>query len=191
MDPSYFGSGVIIRDYISTYGTDGLVREILEYGYSHDEMNVLEKEYVTEELMLDPKCLNLDKGGRNNFTRWPEVNMRIGEAMSKARLANPTAWPSRKGQANNKSVKWRLVDPHGQVYEFVGDLSGFCREHGISANTIKKAVSEGWIPKRGSCVGWQAFNLDTGAGTTRGTLNHGLSHSGLNNPWFKSKKDRV
>ena len=185
LDPRYFGSGVIIKAYIKAKGHGQLTRTILKFGYSHEEMNTLEKIYVPEEVLQDPLCINLDNGGRNNFTRYPEVKQRIGQTMSMRRKENPTAWPSRTGKENNKSVNWKLISPAGEEFIICGGLKEFCKNKGISVNTIKKAISEGWIPRRGTCAGWQAFNLDQGIGTTRDTHNHGESHSGLNNPWFK------
>lgn len=43
LDPTYFGSGVIIKDYIKSKGTEGLNRNILEFGKTFEEMNLLEK----------------------------------------------------------------------------------------------------------------------------------------------------
>jgi hypothetical protein len=133
----------------------------------------------------------LDKGGRNKYTRYVEVNMKIGKTISDLRKKNPQNWPSRSGANNNKSTNWKLISPKGEVFVICGGLNNFCESKGISANTIKKAVREGWIPKRGACAGWQAFNLDCGIGTNRNTLNHGESHSGKNNPWFKGKRKEV
>ena len=188
LDPTYFGSGVIIKDYIKSKGIIDLNREILEYGFSWCEMNTLEREYVTEGVLGDPLNINLDKGGRNNYTRSESVNNRISVSMTSARARNPAAWPKIVSKENNKSVNWRLISPAGEVFVFCGDLNTFCTKHNISANTIKKAVIEGWIPKRGSCAGWRAFNEDSGAGTVRETKNHGEAHSGRNNPWFKNRK---
>lgn len=188
LDPTYFGSGVIIKDYIKSKGSSNLTREILEYGSTFDEMNLLEKKFVTENELSDPFCLNLDGGGRSKFSRWPEVNSRIGKTISALRRINPARWPVRIGKDNNKSSNWKLISPIGEIFRFCGGLDEFCKKHNISSNTIKKAVIEGWIPKRGLCAGWLAFNLDTGKGTTRVTANYGESHSGKNNPWYKGKK---
>lgn len=111
----------------------------------------------------------------------------IGETVSKLRAKNPDNWPPRRGKENNRSTNWRLISPAGEIFEFCGGLNEVCDSKGISANTIKKAVREGWRPRRGLCAGWQAFNLDENIGTTRDTLNHSESHSGQNNPWYKQK----
>lgn len=189
LDPSYFGSGVIIKDYIKSKGRDSLVREIIKFGYSREEMNELEGHYVTEDLLKNPLCINLDTGGKYIHSRYPLVNKRIGKTISQKRKTNPKLWKSITGKDNNKSINWKLISPEGEEFIFCGGLNNFCKSKGISANTIKKAVREGWIPKRGVCSGWQAFNLDAKIGTVRNTLNHGNTHSGKNNPWYKSKKE--
>lgn len=187
LDPSYFGSGVIIKDYIKSHGKLGLARKILDFGCSHAELNILEAKYVTLDVLNDPLNVNLDLGGRNIFSRYAEVNAKIGKKISALRKENPDNWPIRKGKENNRSVNWKLISPLGEEFLICGGLKDFCYSKGISANTIKKAVKEGWIPKRGKCSGWQAYNLDANIGTTRNTLNHGINHSGKNNPWFKNK----
>ena len=188
LDPTYFGSGVILKDYIKSKGYLKLTRKILEFGYSHPELNLLETKYVTLSVLEDPLNSNLDFGGRHIFSRYKEVNQRIGKTISKRRKENPSNWPSRIGKENNKSANWKLISPTGEEFLFCGGLNLFCKSKGISGHTISKAVREGWIPRRGVCAGWKAFNLDNNTGTIRDTLNYGESHSGINNPWFKNKR---
>jgi hypothetical protein len=191
LDPTYFGSGVIIKDYIKSKGTEGLNRNILEFGKTFEEMNLLEKKYLTEEVLSDPLNINLDFGGKNNFSRYPEINARIGKTISQKRRENPDNWPVRTGKENNKSKIWKLISPSGEEFLITGGLKQFCLEKGISSNTMKKAAKEGWIPKRGICSGWKIFDLTDNKGTIRNTMNHGINHSGLNNPWHKNKKKRI
>lgn len=190
LDPKYFGSGVIIKDYIKSKGIEGLTRVILEFGKTFDEMNMLEKKFLTEEILSDPLNINLDFGGKNSYTRYPEVNTKIRASISRKRKEYPEKWPSRMGKANNKSKLWKLISPDGKEFLVHGSLNQFCLEKSISANTLKKASKEGWIPKRGICSGWKIFDLTENKGTVRDTLNHGLNHSGLNNPWHKNKKSK-
>lgn len=191
LDPNYLGSGVIIKDYIKSKGKEGIIREILEYGNSRNELNELENKYITSDIINDPLNINLDTGGKHIDTRLPSVKRKIGDTISKLRTENPERWPSRKGKQNNKSVNWKLISPSGDEFYICGGLNEFCREHGISSNTIKKAIVGGWIPNRGVCAGWRAFNLDTGNGTVRETKNHGIHISGENNPYHKSKHIKI
>jgi hypothetical protein len=185
LDSSYFGSGRIIKDYIKSKGKTELKREILKFGYSYDEMNTLESIFITEEILLDPLCVNLDIGGKNKFSRYSEVNKRISQTMSVLRKAYPNKWPSRKGKDNNKSKKWKLISPSNEEFFIEGGLASFCAEMKISVNTIKSAIKHGYIPRRGSCKGWQAFDLSSGKGTIRETRNRGESIKGDNNPYKK------
>jgi len=187
LDPMYFGSGVIIKDYIKSKGIHGLIREIMEFGNNHDELNLLETKYITQFVLDDLLNINLDSGGKHIFSRIDKVKEKIGQTMSEIRRKNPEKWPARRGEKNNRSVNWRLISPSGEEFNICGDLNSFCKTKKISANTIKKAVREGWIPRRGSCAGWLAFNLDLNIGTTRDTLNHGEAISGANNPNYKNK----
>lgn len=188
LDPKYLGSGVILKDYIKSKGKQNIQREIIIFGYSREEMNWLESQYVTEETLNDPLCINLDKGGRNNFTRFSEVNERIGKTMREVRKEKKDIWKSRKGPENNKSKHWRLISPDGETFEFHGNIDNFCKTKNISSHTMKAAIRFGWIPRRGKCAGWLGFDLDTGNGTTRDTLNHGDAIKGINNPSHKSKR---
>lgn len=188
MDLTYFGSGVIIKDYIKKYGKTCLTREILKFGYSFEEMNLLEKEYITETILNDPLNINLDLGGKNKFTRHSDVCKKIGKTISKLRKENPSNWKIRTGKENNKSINWKLISPNGVEYITCGGLKTICENLGLSVNTLKLAYKEGWIPRRGVCAGWKIFNMDTGKGTNRDTRNHGEYIKGLNNPWFKFKR---
>lgn len=187
LDPTYFGSGVVIRDYIRSKGKSSLTREILAFGHSFDEMNLLEAQFITTDVLADHNCVNLDYGGRNKYSRYEEVRSRIGKSVSARRRENPEKWPSKKGKDNNKSVNWKLVSPQGEEFIICGGLHDFCANKGLSVNTITAAINGGWIPRRGKCSGWKAFNLDTNAGTIRDTQNHGESWKGTNNPYTKSR----
>lgn len=190
LDPYYFGSGVIIKDYIKSKGKSHLKRELLAFGYSWEEMNLLESIFVTESVLSDPHCVNLDKGGRNKFTRFSQVNERISKSMRIVREERKEKWGSCKGSENNKSKHWRLISPTGEIYEFHGSIDEFCKTNNISSNTMKAAIRYGWIPKRGKCAGWLGFDLDTGNGTIRETLNQGIARQGINNPSYKAKIKR-
>lgn len=190
LDPLYFGSGVIIKDYVKSKGKENLLREILDFGFSWEEMNLLEAKYITENTLNDPLCINLDKGGRNNYTRFDEVISKISNTMKDVRKLKKDSWRSRKGPENNKSKHWKLISPNNEVFEFHGSIDEFCKSKNISSNTMKAAIRGGWIPKRGKCAGWQGFDLDTGKGTIRETLNQGEAIKGINNPSHKAKLKR-
>ena len=110
--------------------------------------------------------------------------------MKDVRKLKKDSWRSRKGPENNKSKHWKLISPNNEVFEFHGSIDEFCKSKNISSNTMKAAIRGGWIPKRGKCAGWQGFDLDTGKGTVRETLNQGEAIKGINNPSHKAKLKR-
>ena len=114
----------------------------------------------------------------------------IGSTMARRREERKDNWGSVKGEKNNKTKHWKLISPTNVEFVFHGSINDFCNSRGISADTMKKAIREGWIPKRGSCAGWQGFDLDTGRGTVRDTLNHGEARRGVNNPSHIAKLKR-
>jgi len=186
MDQYYLGSGLLLTYYIKKHGKTGIMREILEFAKDLNELNTLEFKYVTKELIDDPLSLNIDLGGRNLNTRTPDVSARIGKSISELRKNNPERYPSRTGTTNSitNNIQWRVISPAGEIFEFTGGFKKFCIDKNISYTTMCAAVKDGWIPRKGSSSGWQAFNLTTGQGTTREVKNVGKYRSGENNPMF-------
>jgi len=63
----YMGSGKLIQESIKKYGEHKHYTEILHYAKSRKGLIALEAEIVTEELIKDPLCLNMKKGGHGGF----------------------------------------------------------------------------------------------------------------------------
>ena len=63
MNDGYFGSGKRIKRSLNCYGTEGHVKEILEVFPSRIEVIERERVVVNEEMLADPLCLNIQKGG--------------------------------------------------------------------------------------------------------------------------------
>lgn len=58
----YWGSGVIVRDYIKTHGTDDLEYSVLVIGH-YDYIIDIESKIVTESEVINEQCWNLKTGG--------------------------------------------------------------------------------------------------------------------------------
>ena len=67
-DKNYFGSGLIITEYINKYGKNNLICEILEWADTREELNKLEYKWVDKERLKDPLCLNKCLGGSGGNT---------------------------------------------------------------------------------------------------------------------------
>jgi len=67
IDDGYLGSGKVLRNSIFYHGKENFKREILEFCGNKQSMYRKEKELVTEELISNPKCMNLKIGGNGGL----------------------------------------------------------------------------------------------------------------------------
>lgn len=69
---------------------------------------------------------------------------------------------SKKGQGtgskNPKSKTWIFIDPNKKEYIVVGEFISFCKEKGLSYNTMRH-LFDGAI-KQGHSKGWQIYQMD-------------------------------
>lgn len=63
LDDGYLGSGLKITRSLRKYGKDSHTKEILEFHPGREEVLKREVEIVNEELLNDPRCLNIALGG--------------------------------------------------------------------------------------------------------------------------------
>lgn len=66
IDDGYLGSGILIKAAVRKYGRASFVREIISFHLTIDEMNAAEASIITPEMLTDPQCYNLAKGGAGN-----------------------------------------------------------------------------------------------------------------------------
>jgi len=64
LEDGYLGSGKRLKYAISKYGKEKFKKEILLFFDTYNEALHYESEFVNEELIIDPSCYNLMKGGR-------------------------------------------------------------------------------------------------------------------------------
>lgn len=67
LEDGYMGSGKRMKYAIQKYGIQNFKKEILEFFDKYQEALDYEAEVVNEDLVLDPNCYNLKKGGRGGF----------------------------------------------------------------------------------------------------------------------------
>jgi hypothetical protein len=65
LNDGYLGSGRVLRNSVYYYGKENFKREILEYCNNRIDLYQRESELVTEDLIRDPKCMNLVIGGKS------------------------------------------------------------------------------------------------------------------------------
>jgi hypothetical protein len=72
LNDGYLGSGKVLRNSVYFHGKENFKREILEFCEDSNTLNKRERDIVNEDLLKDPKCLNLVVGGQGGFGFWSE-----------------------------------------------------------------------------------------------------------------------
>lgn len=119
LDDGYMGSGTLIRKVINKYGTDNLQKEILKFFNTSEEMFNYEKEFITEEVINDPKCYNL-VGGGCGYT----INHYVSQEVKDKIFTKAKNRPS-----NNKGKKFITKDSINKL---------------VKESEIEKYLSDGW-----------------------------------------------
>ena len=104
IDDDYLGSGKKFKNSLYYHGRESFKREILEYFDNSEEMYNREQEVVNEELLKNPKCLNISIGGKGGWSRQQRSNGAIG--MNKILWNNPE-WVKEKKKQLSVDIKKR------------------------------------------------------------------------------------
>lgn len=123
LEDGYFGSGTLLWHSIKKHGKEKHVMEVLEYLPNRTSLRLREKELVNEELLRDPLCMNIKKGGDGGAQTNPSVlktlsnkaKLRVGEKNSfYGKKHTPTAKQkiaeSREGKPLSETVKVKLSE---------------------------------------------------------------------------------
>ena len=106
LDDGYLGSGKILGHSIEKYGKESHAKEILEYLESRELLTIRERELVNEQIIKDPKSMNIVLGG-NNFPiidrRDPKMRRSISEGL-KAYYAGPTGKKHFQGRKHSEET---------------------------------------------------------------------------------------
>ena len=70
LEDGYFGSGQLLWKSIKKYGKEMHAKQILEFLPSRQELKTRERELVNEEIVNDPRCMNLKLGGEGGGKFW-------------------------------------------------------------------------------------------------------------------------
>ena len=110
---SYLGSGIAFKNALKKYGKDAFVKTILVENISClDELNKLEREFISKYDCLSPNGYNLDLGGTNKgrmseLTKEKITKSRTGKYTEKQRIANIE---SHKGLKLSDETKKKIGD---------------------------------------------------------------------------------
>jgi hypothetical protein len=67
LEDGYLGSGKRLHNSINKYGKENHTIEILEHFKNRKDVSIREKELVNENLLKDPKCMNIVLGGDGGY----------------------------------------------------------------------------------------------------------------------------
>jgi hypothetical protein len=67
IDDGYMGSGLIIKKSLEKYGNENHKVDILEFLPNRKKLKEREKEMITEDILKDKMCMNLQLGGGGGF----------------------------------------------------------------------------------------------------------------------------
>lgn len=128
VNDGYIGSGKILSYAIRKYGKEAFKIEHLAYCSSMAELNQLEQEYVTKELVEDPMCFNMKLGGHGGWDHVSRKGSMLSEEtrrkMSEAHLGKPRP---KRGPMSDEEKKRRSDALRGRKKpEGMGDK---IREH--------------------------------------------------------------
>ena len=121
LEDGYLGSGKRFKNSLYYHGKENFKREILEYFDNTESMYNRESEIINEELLKNPKCLNLVLGGKggwqckgdnfkhaNEYWQLPKNNKRLRKFLSERNIIYWNKLPNDK--KNERLKKFNFKD---------------------------------------------------------------------------------
>lgn len=163
LDDGYLGSGMRILRAVLKYGRESFSLEILQFFETRELALAREKELVTEELLKDPMCMNIQLGGNGGWSR--EQCIKLSRRAIEKRRNDPE-----KNQAHLNRCSDRFKKLHSQGKIQIPNWTG--RKHSQeSIEKMKKAHANQsgnrnsqfgscWIRKDGTSMKIKRVDLD-------------------------------
>ena len=98
LEDGYLGSGKVMKRSLKKYGPESHHKQIIAFHISRQQALHQEAELVTEETLLDPRCMNIIRGGGGTYDtskisaslKGKQQPKSVCEAISKRRKGVPT-----------------------------------------------------------------------------------------------------
>lgn len=147
----YFGSGRMLKSAIKKYGKVNFKREILEWCFSKNELNIREIYWIMYYNSNDQEFgYNFAKGGQGGkivsseyLSKCVKETQWTGERGDKRRQLHSERF---SGAKNHASKKYKFIRPDGTEF-VITCLSEFCKENNYSKSTIRGLVGRGIIQR--------------------------------------------
>jgi len=113
LEDGYFGSGKLITRSIKKYGVERHKKEILEFLPSRIQLKERERELVNEEILDDPRCMNLQLGGGGGWANNPNSLIPLRDPIIKKKigvLAAKTIAARRENQEYRDSYAQKISE---------------------------------------------------------------------------------
>ena len=111
LEDGYMGGGKRIKNSVKKHGKDAHKKEILEFFESRELLRQREIELVNEELLNDPMCINLNKGGDGG---WLKEWSTKGAISANEKNWRDTKFIEKMKESSSKTFKKLWSDPKGR-----------------------------------------------------------------------------
>lgn len=105
LNDNYIGSGKRLRSAYNKYGLNNFTMKILKYFYTYEDALKYEEDFVNDDLLKDPKCYNIKKGG-NGGSHQGRINGQLGKPRSEETKSKISK--SSKGKHHNEETKIKI-----------------------------------------------------------------------------------
>lgn len=149
IDTCYYGSGNEIIQYIKKNTPIGLKVEILHFAMTKKELNELEKQYITPEIIKDPLCMNIVPGGYGGdkvsyLTKEQREHHREATAKSSLDHWRNEEYAKKCTKTKSSSAKKQWSNPEAEVRRITHN-SNWYNNGQLQAYIYKDFVPNGWV----------------------------------------------
>jgi len=105
LDDGYMGSGTIIKRSINKHGINEHVKTIIEYFSCKEDLISAEKELITQDILFDPLCMNIQPGGGGGFSTAQQIENNRRSQAKLSELRNNSDWLKKNKESRSTSMK--------------------------------------------------------------------------------------
>lgn len=159
-DPNYYGSGVRIKNAVEKYGKHNFKIEVLKYHENAKDAYDYEKSVLTEDLLEDALCYNLNVGGHggskpghvkdktwHNSPKSRETKDKISAALTgKSHLTDEGREKIRKALRGNANAKGMTYSHTEEAREKISEARTgmqFSESHKLRISSSRKGLGTG------------------------------------------------
>jgi len=168
-DPTYMGSGKLLKQAYKKYGKENFKKEILETCDTEEQLNFCEARWIAlTGAITDPNSYNLVDGGtggdRSKFIAYSKIDY------SNHKCQGATAWyrsltPEERSQKHARTAEsvakgWYVsrIDDPTEIY--VHNIAKWCKEHGVGTSFVSESNNPNHPLFQKQSKGWRIRRSD-------------------------------